>query len=108
MQHHEQPLAPAVDHTGQPLQPLDTEAQAGQGPLSAGSNNTSYASPTAATHNEPIPQTMGAKDAKSLHKTLEKEAKAEDSNIKHQIKDIGKVSFDKVASSFLGRLLVEE
>lgn len=99
MQHHEQPLAPtAVDHAAlqqqQPLQPLNTAVAGGQGPLSGGTTNTgSFASPTATSpvHNEPIPQTMGPKDAKNLHKHLEKEAKAEDKNIKHQIKDIGKV-----------------
>lgn len=90
MQHHEQPLAPAVET-------LDT-----QGPLSAGSDGASYASPVAAAPaNEPIPQTMGAKEAKSLHKTLDKEAKAEDSNIKHQIKDIGKVRWRAFRSRYV-------
>lgn len=87
MQQHEQPLAPTADGgVGQPLMNNTHE----QGPLSAGTTGThnTFAS---APENEPIPQTMGAKEAKSLHKHLEKEGKAEDSNIKHQIKDIGKV-----------------
>lgn len=93
MQQHEQPLAPtAVDHAGAGVGRSSLDEQ---GPLSAGTANTgsSVAPPASNTvANEPIPRTMGAKDAKSLHKHLEKEAKAEDSNIKHQIKDIGKVS----------------
>jgi hypothetical protein len=43
-------------------------------------------------HDPIIPHSMGAKEAKSLHKTLDKEAKSEDKHIKSQIKDIEKVS----------------
>lgn len=93
MQQHEQPLAPtAVDQVGAGIGRTSLDEQ---GPLSAGTattGNSFAAPPSNAVANEPIPQTMGPKDAKSLHKHLEKEAKAEDSNIKHQIKDIGKVS----------------
>lgn len=81
MQQHEQPLAPTAQQAAQPVQPLNTSVE-GQGPLSAGASDASY---------DPVPKSMNPKEAKSLHKTLEKEAKAEDSNIKHQIKDIGKV-----------------
>lgn len=86
MQQHGQPLAPTAEYSNGVGQPLHE-----QGPLSAGTTGTHDTFASTAPAAEPIPQTMGVKEAKSLHKHLEKEAKAEDSNIKHQIKDIGKV-----------------
>lgn len=87
MQQHEQPLAPTTEYSNGAGQPLN-----GEGPLSAGTTGTHDTFASTGPAAEPIPQTMGVKEAKSLHKHLEKEAKAEDSNIKHQIKEIGHVS----------------
>lgn len=79
----EQPLAPTA-HAAEPLQ---AEPVAHHSSLGNGGVETSH---TAAR--DPIPQTMAPKEAKSLHKHLEKEASREDDHIKSQVKEIGKVS----------------